>query len=105
MVPLRATHYDPRKGSKMKEATPAPFIVGDVVFLQVNGYDKPHTPHRVIAAEIVSENPQHPSLFNLWADGVTYGPVNVSHRGQKNLRSRAPDWAIDAVDNGPWGAF
>lgn len=81
----------------------APFIVGDVVFLQAAA---PHASHgQVIAAEIIAHNAIHPSLFDLWADGHTFGPVNVTHRGQKVLRTRAADWVIDAVDNGPWGAF
>lgn len=86
---------------------PAPFVVGDVVFLHRPGWSKEGAadlPARVIAAEIIAHNAAHPSLFDLWADGVTYGPVNVTHRGQSVLRAGAPAWAIDAVDNGPWGA-
>jgi hypothetical protein len=79
----------------------APFIVGDVVFLQAAA---PHASHgQVIAAEIVAHNARYPELFDLWADGHTFGPVNVTHRGQTVLRARAPQWAINAVDVGPWG--
>lgn len=81
---------------------PAPFVVGDVVFLHRPEWSKNTD---VIAAEIIAHNAMHPSLFDLWADGHTFGPVNVTHRGQDNLRKRAPKWAIDAVDNGPWGSF
>ncbi len=87
----------------MWNPTDAPFIVGDVVFLHC-----PATtmgPSKVIAAEIIRYNLEHSTLFDLWADGRTYGPVNVTHRGQSNLRARAPQWALDAVDNGPWGNF
>lgn len=75
----------------------APYVVGDVVFLSRPG-------SCIIAAEIIAHNAVHPSLFDLWFDGQTVGPVNVTERGQNVLRSAAPTWAIDAVDNGPWGS-
>ena len=85
----------------------APYTVGDVVFLSAPAVALSDgtvvSARTTIAAEIIAHNAIHPSLFDLWADGVTFGPVNVTERGQDVLRASAPTWAVDAVDNGPWG--